>query len=163
MCPRVITFYMDQISEHQRDLTNSASQRFIADYVTGFTMAVARMRSVVTGLHPDKEGMARNLENAGGKVKGGVLAEPAYILLAETGISDAHEVIRKITLDAEENKITFFEALKKQPEVFSRIISQLKKLNVEDPEGFFAHPERYRGLAVKKARELAEKYSSLMK
>jgi adenylosuccinate lyase len=29
--PRVNTFFMDQISEHQRDLTNSASQRFIAD------------------------------------------------------------------------------------------------------------------------------------
>ena len=99
MCPRVITFYMDQISEHQRDLTNSASQRFMADYVAGFTMAVARMNSVVSGLQADKETMARNLENAGGKVKGGVLAEPAYILLGEAGINDGHEVIRKITLE----------------------------------------------------------------
>ena len=77
MCPRVITFYMDQISEHQRDLTNSASQRFIADYVSGFTMAVARMNSVVKGLQADKEGMARNLQGAGGKVKGGVLYDSA--------------------------------------------------------------------------------------
>jgi adenylosuccinate lyase len=35
--PRVNTFFMDQISEHQRDLSNSASQRFIADYVAGFS------------------------------------------------------------------------------------------------------------------------------
>ena len=78
MCPRVITFYMDQISEHQRDLTNSASQRFMADYVAGFTMAVARMNSVVSGLQADKETMARNLENAGGKVKGGACLHFAW-------------------------------------------------------------------------------------
>ncbi|GHV88666.1 hypothetical protein AGMMS50267_10260 [Spirochaetia bacterium] len=38
--PRVTTFFMDQISEHQRDLSNSASQRFIADYIAGFCPAV---------------------------------------------------------------------------------------------------------------------------
>ena len=161
-CPRVVTFYMDQISEHQRDLTNSASQRFVADYLAGFALAVARMKSVVSGLQADHDGMARNLANAGGRVKGGVLAEPAYILLAESGISDAHEVIRKITLDAENNGITFYEALKKNADAFARITEQLEKLGVEDSAGFFAKPERYRGLAVEKAHRLAEKYRALM-
>lgn len=161
--PRVITFFMDQISEHQRDLTNSASQRFVADYLAGFTLAVARMKNVVAGLQADREGMARNLAGAGGKVKGGVLAEPAYILLAESGISDGHEVIRKITLDAETNGITFFEALKKSPDAFGRITAQLEKLGVADPAGFFANPERYRGLAAEKAERLAEKYGALMR
>ena len=93
MSPRVMTFYMDQISEHQRDLTNSASQRFIADYTAGFTMAVNRMKKIISGLQADRESMEKNLENAGGKVKGGVLAEPAYILLAESGISDAEDAM----------------------------------------------------------------------
>ncbi|HNY20839.1 MAG TPA: lyase family protein [Treponemataceae bacterium] len=162
-CPRVITFYMDQISEHQRDLTNSASQRFVADYLAGFSMAVARMKSVVSGLQADREGMARNLSGAGGKVKGGVLAEPAYILLAESGISDGHEVIRKITLDAETNGITFYEALRKDADSFARITAQLEKLGIEDPSGFFANPERYRGLAVEKAARLSAKYAELMR
>lgn len=160
--PRVMTFFMDQISEHQRDLTNSASQRFVADYLSGFTFAVARMKSVVSGLQADREGMARNLAEAGGKVKGGVLAEPAYILLAESGISDGHEVIRKITLDAETNGITFFEALRKNADAFARITAQLEKLGVADAAGFFANPERYRGLAAEKAARLAAKYSQLM-
>jgi adenylosuccinate lyase len=160
--PRVMTFFMDQISEHQRDLTNSASQRFTADYLAGFTLAVARMKSVVSGLQADREGMARNLAGAGGKVKGGVLAEPAYILLAESGISDGHEVIRKITLDAETNGITFYEALKKNADAFGRITAQLEKLGVKDPAGFFANPERYRGLAAEKAKRLAAKYGALM-
>lgn len=161
--PRVMTFFMDQISEHQRDLTNSASQRFVADYLAGFGLAVARMKSVVSGLQADREGMAKNLSNAGGKVKGGVLAEPAYILLAESGISDAHEAIRTITLDAEKNGITFYEALKRQGDAFARITSQLEKLGVADPANFFANPERYRGLAAEKAARLAEKYGALMK
>jgi adenylosuccinate lyase len=162
-CPRVITFFMDQISEHQRDLTNSASQRFVADYLAGFSMAVARMKSVVSGLQADREGMARNLAGAGGKVKGGVLAEPAYILLAESGISDGHEVIRKITLDAETNGITFYEALRKDADSFARITAQLEKLGIEDPSGFFANPERYRGLAAEKAARLSAKYAELMR
>lgn len=162
MCPRVITFYMDQISEHQRDLTNSASQRFMADYVAGFTMAVARMNSVVSGLQADKETMSRNLENAGGKVKGGVLAEPAYILLGEAGINDGHEVIRKITLEAEKSGKTFFEVLKTHKEAFEKITAQLEKLGVENPENFFEHPANYCGLAAKKSRRLAKKYEKLM-
>jgi len=34
--PRMTTVYMDQISEHQRDLTNSASSRFIPEILTAF-------------------------------------------------------------------------------------------------------------------------------
>jgi len=163
MCPRVITFYMDQISEHQRDLTNSASQRFIADYVAGFTMAAARMHKVVSGLQADREAMARTLENAGGKVKGGVLAEPAYILLGEAGVNDGHEIIRKITLECEQTGATFFEVLKKHSDIFDKITAQLKKLGVKDAETFFENPERYRGLAAEKSRRLAKKYADLMK
>jgi adenylosuccinate lyase len=162
MCPRIMTFYMDQISEHQRDLTNSASQRFIADYVAGFTMAVARMNSVVSGLQADKETMAKNLENAGGKVRGGVLAEPAYILLGEAGVNDGHEIIRKITLEAEESGKTFFEVLKTHTEAFEKITAQLKKLGVQNAENFFEHPANYHGLADKKSRRLAKKYAELM-
>ncbi|MBP3365814.1 MAG: adenylosuccinate lyase [Treponema sp.] len=163
MCPRVMTFYMDQISEHQRDLTNSASQRFIADYVAGFTMAAARMNSVVSGLQADKETMARNLENAGGKVKGGVLAEPAYILLGEAGVNDGHEIIRQITLEAEQTGKSFFEVLKSHTEAFEKITSQLKKLGIASPQTFFEHPANYRGLAAEKSRRLAKKYETLMK
>lgn len=161
MCPRVITFYADQISEHQRDLTNSASQRFIADYVSGFTFAIARMINIVSGLQADKDAMLKTLENAGGKVRGGVLAEPAYILLAESGVNDAHEVIRKITLEAEEQGITFFDALKNHPNEYDKISSQLQKLGLSGDE-FFTHSSNYCGLATKKAKLLAQKYRVAM-
>ena len=159
--PRVMTFFMDQISEHQRDLTNSASQRFAADFLTGFTLAAERMKNVVAGLKPDAEAMMRNLNAAGGKVKGGILAEPAYLLLAESGISDAHEIIRKITLDAETAGIGFFDALQKHSDAFERICAQAEKSGISDAASFFAHPERYRGLAAEKARSLAAKYRKI--
>jgi adenylosuccinate lyase len=174
--PRVLSFYMDQISEHQRDLSNSASQRFIADYVTGFCLAVSRMSHVIKGLAADKEKGLANLRGHG--IPGAVLAEPAYILLAEAGVSDAHEVIRKITLEAETRKISFCEALAEKKETLRLIGTKLVSLGLaektaspedaedaEDAENaardFFGRPENYRGLSAKKAKELARKYRAL--
>jgi adenylosuccinate lyase len=159
--PRVVSFYMDQISEHQRDLSNSASQRFIADFVAGFTMAVSRMSSVIEGLGADREKCLANLRSGGGGIPGGVLAEPAYILLAESGESDAHEIIRKITLKAEKEKIDFGEALESEGEAFKKILAQLEKIGMD--KSFFSMPEKYSGIAEQKARALAAKYRNLMK
>lgn len=156
--PRVVTFFMDQISEHQRDLTNSASGRFVADYITGFTMAAARMRLVVEHLAVDREACERNLLHAGGKVTGGVLAEAAYILLGQAGVNDGHEVIRKITLECEKTGASFFDVLKTHTDVYKKVTAELHKLDVEDAEHFFENPARYCGLAGKKAKRLAEKY-----
>jgi adenylosuccinate lyase len=162
--PRVITFYMDQISEHQRDLTNSASQRFVADYIAGFAMAVSRMSEVIEGLKADRERLLANL--AGGSIPGGVLAEPAYILLAESGVSDAHEVIRKITLAAEKEKLTFAAALSRETATLQRIAVKMTELglikNETEALSFFEKPEKYRGLAAEKARSLSIKYKKLM-
>ena len=160
--PRVVTFFMDQISEHQRDLTNSASGRFVAEYIAGFAFAAERMRSVVSGLQADREKMKANLALAGGKVRGGVLAEPAYLLLAQAGVSDAHEVIRKITIEAEQRAESFYEALKRHGDALAKIAAQLELLGIPDADSFFCSPTRYSGLAAKKAKCLAAKYSQLM-
>jgi adenylosuccinate lyase len=169
--PRVNTFFMDQISEHQRDLSNSASQRFIADYVAGFCLAISRMAGVVAGLGADRERLLANLRGHAGGMSGGVLAEPAYILLAESGISDAHEIIRKITLNAEKEKLSFAQALVKEPDVLRRIGEKMAELgltaaasdNMSAALSFFEKPERYSGLAARKARELAQKYRNIFK
>jgi adenylosuccinate lyase len=163
--PRAATFFMDQISEHQRDLSNSASQRFIADYVAGFCMAVDRMAQVIEGLGADRERLMQNIRGSAG-IPGGVMAEPAYILLAESGVSEAHEVIRKITLAAEKEKRSFAQALAEEPETLSRIGTRMVRLGLtgtpEEALGWFENPEHYRGLSVKKAKELAGKYKKLM-
>jgi adenylosuccinate lyase len=169
--PRVATFFMDQISEHQRDLSNSASQRFVADYIAGFCMAVNRMSAVIEGLGADRERLLANLRGGGGggrgSIPGGILAEPAYILLAESGVSEAHEIIRRITVAAERECISFAAALGREAGILARIGEKMAELGLVDGPSsalsWFEKPEQYRGLAVKKARELAAKYRELMK
>jgi adenylosuccinate lyase len=167
--PRVNTFFMDQISEHQRDLTNSASQRFIADYIAGFCLAVSRMTGIIKGLGVDRERLHANLNGKnddGGNLPGGIMAEPAYILLAETGVSDAHEVIRRITLSAEKEKKSFAAALADEPALLEKIGGKLKELGLiettDDALSFFENPQRYCGLASVKAKTIAKKYKALM-
>ncbi|MGL4982019.1 MAG: lyase family protein [Treponemataceae bacterium] len=159
--PRIMSFYMDQISEHQRDLTNSASQRFIVDYLAGFSLATSRMKKIIASLNVDKEQMLKNLTNAGGSVQGGVLAEPAYILLAQSGESNAHELIRKITFEAFEMNKPFYEVLKSHTEVYQHIEGAMKKLQIDN--NLFTTPESYIGLSAKKTLSIAEKYHNLMK
>jgi adenylosuccinate lyase len=157
--PRTITFFLDQLSDHQRDLTNSASQRFVADYIAGFCMAVSRMIDVMSGLGVMKDRLMANLNDEG------VLAEPAYILLSESGESNGHEIIRKITLRAEKESLSFAQALAKEPQTLNRIAGQMVKIGLVDSADkaltWFEKPEQYRGLAAKKARELAAKYRKI--
>jgi adenylosuccinate lyase len=103
--PRMITRYHDQISEHQRDLTNSASGRFIPEIVAGFVLSSDRLLSQFKKLIIDYDGIKRNLEATGGMF----LAEPLYVLLASKGVKEAHEEVRKITLRAQEEKRSIFE------------------------------------------------------
>ncbi|HAK45788.1 MAG TPA: adenylosuccinate lyase [Spirochaeta sp.] len=156
--PRVITFFMDQISEHQRDLSNSASTRFIADYLAGFTAAVVRMIKITGTLYVDKERLSRNLSFTGDLV----LAEAAYILLSCAGEPDAHEVIRKATLKCEENNSTLAVELPKDPETWNMISSQLMETAGIDAFEFFSKPELYRGKSAQKAEMISEKYMNKM-
>jgi adenylosuccinate lyase len=156
--PRVVTFFMDQISDHQRDLTNSASSRFITDYIAGFTAAVRRLLKVLSSLSVNREKMDENLKKTGDMV----LAEPAYILLALGGEKDAHEIIRKLTLQCEKNRSRFIELLKKDEKVWNIITKRLHNVDINEPEAFFAESHRYRGKAVQKVKKLAEQYKAIM-
>jgi adenylosuccinate lyase len=91
--PRMITVLMDQISEHQRDLTNSMSGRFTTEFVTAFAYTVRRLTSALDGVEPDGDRMRDILESG----KNVVVAEPLYILLSLAGHPDAHEKTRVLS------------------------------------------------------------------
>ena len=157
--PRVMAFYMDQISEHQRDLSNSASARFQADYIAGFSAAVARMKKIIAGMSVNQEQLRKNLTVQGDFV----LAEPTYILLAMSGINGAHEIIRNVTLSCEKNGKTIKEVLEtEQPESWERIKSQLKKVTGLDAEDFYNDPALYRGKTAERTNSLCEQYTKLI-
>jgi adenylosuccinate lyase len=157
--PRVMTFFMDQISEHQRDLTNSASQRFVAEYLAGFTAAVARTRSVIGGLYVDKNKMLHNINLTGGMV----LAEALYILLSLAGEKDGHEIIRQLTLEAEKEGKALLDILQRKKAIWEKLTAQFAKTYQLDPVVFFSHPEQYCGMATQKATDLARLYQQQMK
>ncbi|HVP19603.1 MAG TPA: lyase family protein [Spirochaetia bacterium] len=154
-CPRVLTFFMDQISEHQRDLTSSASSRFIAEYMAGLALAAGRMRSVVRSLAVDRKRMAQNLASEGELI----FSEPIYILLALGGDPDAHEAVRKATLQAGKSHERLTDVLRQDGEAWGKLARQLSLARGVDPATFFADPANYSGIAAKQARALAGKYS----
>jgi adenylosuccinate lyase len=158
-CPRVLTFFMDQLSDHQRDLTNSASARFITDYIAGFTAAARRMLKVLSSLKVKKERMKENFSASADMV----LAEPVYILLSLRGKGDAHEIVRKITLECNQNNQRLIEVLKKDPELWEIVTEKLKAVNIDDPDHFFNHPELYNGRAKEKAEMIAHTYQDAIK
>ncbi|NCN06014.1 MAG: adenylosuccinate lyase [Spirochaetales bacterium] len=157
--PRIMSFFMDQISEHQRDLTNSASGRFVPEYISGFAAAVTRMTKILKGLRVNHNQLKDTLENRAGS---SVLAEAAYILLGQNGESDAHEIIRKITLETEAGDLTFAQALRKDTGVWKIIQERLSKVSRISAEEFFHSPANYSGKAEKKALSLAEHWNLQM-
>ena len=132
--PRMMTLYMDQISEHQRDLTNSASGRFAVEMVAGLCAAADRLIKVSRKLVVDRTRMERNFAATAGFV----IAEPLYILLAAAGHPDAHEAVRRLTLRVEAGEGELWQ-LATQSEELAPYLEQLSDAQVkilEDPANY---------------------------
>jgi len=145
--PRVITTYLDQISEHQRDLTNSASQRFSGELIAATAYAATRLGASIDGIRVDRDRMKANL----GLSKGGIIAEALYVLLAKHGHSNAHEAVRRLTLEAERNGRSALELAALDPEL-RPIVASLSA----DERRILDQPEEYRGLSAEVARDVAK-------
>jgi adenylosuccinate lyase len=156
--PRVITFFMDQISEHQRDLTNSASSRFVAEYVTGFAAAAHRMKTVVASLGVDRKRMSENLGRTGDLI----FAEPVYVLAALGGDPEAHERVRAATLKAEQSGVKLADVLRQDGPLWDILARQLARTRGLDATAFFSDPAHYRGIAAERARAIAETHARVV-
>jgi adenylosuccinate lyase len=144
--PRMVTVYMDQISEHQRDLTNSASARFLVELILGLALTTERLTNVIKKLRVDEDSMRRNLARAGEMN----IAEPLYLLLARSGHPDAHEASRKLTLAAEETGRPLLELIR-EDDSLQPYLAQF----TPEQKAVLEHPARYLGMAAEKARRVA--------
>jgi len=151
--PQMVTVYLDQISEHQRDLTNSSSQRYLPELIVAFDYCVRRLTRTIWDskrnrprLVVDKENMQRNFESS----KAVISAEPLYILLAVSGHPDAHEAVRCAVQKSIDEHKSFGEILATDRE----LSSHLSKVSTERREILY-NLERYTGIASKKARRVA--------
>jgi adenylosuccinate lyase len=154
MAPRVMTTYLDQISEHQRDLTNSASQRFLGEMLASTAYAAGRLATSLEGIRVDRDRLKANLASA----RGTIAAEPLYVLLAKYGHPDAHEAVRKLTLEAERSGRTLLEIAMLDREVRD----YMKKLGA-DERRILDQPDEYRGLAADVARDVTTKWRERLK
>lgn len=140
--PRMLTVYMDQISEHQRDLSNSASERFLPEILFACYYMSHRAKTAMEKIRVNKNALKRNFENAKEKI----IAEPLYILLSLQRIPDAHERVRKALLESD----------KKELKKLIEKIPKEKRLLLEKPE-------KYTGLAEEITVEICNYWKEKLK
>jgi adenylosuccinate lyase len=133
--PRMTTVYLDGISEHQRDLTNSASSRFVIELFTAFAYAANRLTDTLRKVRIDRERMARNLREAGQAV----LAEPLYVLLAlRRKDPDAYDRVRELVRASEKHGRSLAEEMRATPDLaeFLRSLPERERRTIEDPSDY---------------------------
>lgn len=149
VAPRILTVFMDQLSEHQRDLTNSASSRTYGEVIAYVVSTAKRLARTMKKLDVDRTNLERNLNLQ----KGLVVAEPLYILLAAQGHPDAHEKVRALTLKAEREK----RPLEKVVIDDTEMQPYLKKMAPYQKQ-ILSNPSLYTGIAAKKAKGVAMRW-----
>lgn len=108
--PQLMTFYLDQISEHQRDLSNSASARFLPRILLGLTLAGRRSCKGLSTLVVDHETMVGRLAGLDEVVSG-----PLQAILSAQGLPEAHEHVRRASVVAREEKRLLLEVAGESP------------------------------------------------
>jgi len=151
--PRMNTVYMDQLSEHQRDLTNSASSRFIPEIIVGLMEAANRLIRVFTKMAVDYDNIKKNFDMN----KEMIVAEPLYILLASYGHPDAHEAVRKMTLESQESGKPLRKIVLEKEE----LKPYWERLNEKQKE-LLVNPEKYVGIASSKTERVVEYWKDVL-
>jgi len=152
--PRMVTVYMDQISEHQRDLTNSASSRFVFELLTGFSYSVVRLKGAMEGLEVDARRMRANLERS----RAEIVAEPLYVALACNGHPDAYHYSRSLVKKFREDGTPILDQLKADPAAKPYLdkLTPLQRKVLEDPS-------LYTGDAKERTEAACEHWERAMK
>ncbi len=99
---------------HERDLSNSANERFIFPMSFILTEEMLRlMNRVLRGLEVLPENMKKNLELS----RGLLLAERIVNSLVQAGVprQEAHDKVRKVSMRAIDKKLPFSKALQEDP------------------------------------------------
>lgn len=153
VAPKIITMLMNQMSEHQRDLTNSVSSRTDSEIIAYTFLMAERLTKTMAKIIVDQEKMKENLKMQGELI----LAEPIQLLLSFYGCPDAHEKIRILSLESKEKKISLMELVRKNPE-FKDYLARLTPDQLE----IIQSPENYIGLSVQEAEATAIRWRKIL-
>ncbi|HSX46766.1 MAG TPA: lyase family protein [Patescibacteria group bacterium] len=141
-------------SEHQRDLTDSASSRFYTIPLASVASMASRLDKIMGKLEVDKAAMIRNLNLTGGAIA----AEPLYLLFEKYGHTQAHELSKKLSHKALENKQPLAQVVQADKEAkpyWDKFTATEMKI-IESPE------THYSGLAAQKTKTIIKKWHKLI-
>lgn len=137
----------NMVTWHERDLTQSSAERFVLpesnillDYILNL------MTGIVANLRVDEQRMMQNL----GLTQGRAMSESVMMALVRKGVNrqEAHEMLRKLTIQSAVEKRAFKEILMAD----SLVSSKLGEKEIDDA----LNPKNYLGTAVKQAEKFAE-------
>jgi adenylosuccinate lyase len=141
----VVPALEDVVTWHERDLTQSSTERFVIPEACILTdYLVCLMNGVVANMRVDEQRMRSNIEMTQGRG----MSEAVMIALTRKGLNrqEAHELLRKLTLKSEAEKRHFREILVEDK-------STRGKLSVREIDEAL-NPVNYLGTAVRQV-ELA--------
>jgi adenylosuccinate lyase len=137
----------DMVTWHERDLTQSSAERFILpesnillDYILNL------MCNIVANLRVDSERMLQNLSLTEGRA----MSEAVMMALTRKGVNrqDAHELLRKLTIQSAVDKKDFKQVLLEDKFVSSKLTA--KEIDAA------LDPKNYLGTAVLQAEKFAK-------
>ncbi|MCX6760493.1 MAG: lyase family protein [Candidatus Nealsonbacteria bacterium] len=140
------TVYLNQISEHQRDLTNSAAERTYPETIAYLVSMTRRINKTMKKLRVDKANIQRNFDLQ----KDLIIAEPLYIILSALDHPDAHEKVRQLTLKAQETK----NPLQDLAMADNELKPYFEKMSLPQKR-IISDPTLYTGIAEQKAKKVA--------
>jgi len=135
---------LNVVSEHQRDLTDSASARFYGVVLAGVASMAERLNRVMGKIEVDEANMQKNLRLSGGAIA----AEPLYLLLEKYGHTTAHEASKALAHQALKAGKTLYQVASQDAALapyFAKFTDSERQI-LQEPEKY------YTGLAVQKAR-----------
>ena len=147
--PRMITVFMDGILEHQRDLTNSASSRFLTELLTAFDYSIYRLSRALTEMEAKTDNMQRNLELSAGDT----IAEPIYLLMAYYGFPDAYDHTCKLIAQVHETGNSLTDLLWSD-ETFRPFLEKL----TEEQQEALQDPTKYIGASIQRTHATCDEW-----
>lgn len=123
-----------QVLWHERDLSNSSSERFTLPHVFALLDEMLRKTNYIfDGMIVHSDNMLKNIELS----KGLIMAEPVMMKLTEKGMGrqEAHEVLRKASMMAIEEDRQLRDILLETKEL-KGVLSRDEIVEVMDPAGY---------------------------
>lgn len=147
----VVPALEDVVTWHERDLAQSSTERFVipeACILTDYLLYL--MNDIVLGMRVDEQRMLSNIDLTQGRG----MSEAVMIALTRKGSDrqEAHELLRKLTLKSEAEKLRFREILVEDKTVRSKL-SEKEIDEALNPANYLGTAVRQVELAVERTRK----------